>query len=185
VQEAVAQQVARLDRGEVAEPDHVLLRNRVGEIRVHTNFLHVGHDQQRRIVESVGVLLQLGIGLDQVAAAAFVFPGEAVPLPHVGKAGRVADLPGRLLEGVFGAVRVDVARLIDPEQAAQVEKMLLRGGALCAWGALFNPSYLAVVPRADSGLSRRSEPTSAGAPEPTLAPDLAHGPMALSDRRRG
>jgi hypothetical protein len=57
MQEAVAQQFARFDRGQVGELDHVLLRDRVREIRVDADFLHVRHDQERRVAEGVGVLL--------------------------------------------------------------------------------------------------------------------------------
>jgi hypothetical protein len=45
---------------------------------------------------------------------------------NIGKAGAVADLPVRFLEGVFGAVPIDIGRLRPSEEGAQIEKMLLR-----------------------------------------------------------
>ncbi len=105
----------------------MLLRNRVGKIGVDPDLLHVRDNEQWRVLKSVGVLLQLRIGLNQVAALALVFLGEAVPLPNIGKADGVADLPGRFLEGVFGAVPIYVGGLRYSEEGAQVEKMLLSG----------------------------------------------------------
>jgi hypothetical protein len=112
----------------------MLLRNRVGKIGVDPDLLHVRDDEQRRVLEPVGVLLQLRIGLNQVAALALVFPGEAVPLPNIGKASCIADLPSRFLEGIFGAVPIYVGRLRYSEQGAQVEKMLLSGRPFGARG---------------------------------------------------
>jgi hypothetical protein len=134
MEEAVAQQVPRLDRGQVGQRDDMLLRNRVGKIGVDTNFLHVRDNEQRRILESVGVLLQLRIRLDQVVVLALVLPGEAVPLPNIGEAGSIADLPGRFLEGVFGAMPIQIGRLRDSEEGAQIEKMFLSGRPLSSRG---------------------------------------------------
>jgi hypothetical protein len=55
-------------------------------------------------------LLQLRIRLHQIAAVALVFPGETVPFPNIRKAGAVADLPSKFLEGVFAAMPIDFSR---------------------------------------------------------------------------
>ena len=92
MQKAVAQQVPRLDGTQFGQRDYMLLRDRVGKIGVDPDLLHVRDNEQRRVFERVGVLLQLRIGFNQVAALALVLPGEAMPLPNIGKAGSVADL---------------------------------------------------------------------------------------------
>ena len=135
MEKAVAQQFPRLDGDQVAQRDDMLLGDRVGEIGVDPDLLHVGHNQQRRVLQRVGVLLQLRIGLDQVFPVALVFPRKTLPLPNVGKAGCVADLPGRLLKGVFGAVPIDVARFRYSKDLAQIEKMLLSRGSFGTGGA--------------------------------------------------
>ena len=105
----------------------MLLRNRVGKIGVDPDLVHVRDNEQRRVLESVCVLLQLRIGFDQVTAFALVLPSEAMPLPNIGEADRVADFPGRFLEGVFGAMAINVGRLRYSEERAQIEKMFLSG----------------------------------------------------------
>jgi hypothetical protein len=95
---AVAQQIPRLDGAQLAQRDDMLLRDRVGEVGVDTDLLHVRDNEQGRVLESVGVLLQLRISFDQVFVVALVFPREAMPLPNVGKASSVTDLSGRFLE---------------------------------------------------------------------------------------
>jgi hypothetical protein len=94
---------------------------------VDANLLHVRHDEERWIAECIGVLLQLRVGFDQIAVRALVFPDEAAILPDIGEALAVADFAGRFLE-----IEIRGARLIDAEQVAQIEKMLLGGGALAA-----------------------------------------------------
>src|SRR4029077_17205415 len=81
---------------------------------------------------SVGVLFQLRIRFHQISALTLVLPGEAMPLPHIGKARGVPDLPGRFLKRVFSAVPIHVGRLRHSEKGAQIEKMLLSGGPLGA-----------------------------------------------------
>lgn len=127
---AGAQRVARLRRDDVGQPEDVLLGDRVGEVRVDADLPHVRHDQQRRVVERVGIALELRIGLDEVLLRPLVFPGEAALLPDIGIAAGAAELQRRFLEGVFGSVRVDLRRFLHVEQFAQIEKMLLRRGFL-------------------------------------------------------
>src|SRR5437763_787690 len=112
----------------------MLLSDRIGEIRVDTNFLHVRDDEQRRVLERIRILLQLRIRFNQVSALPLVFPCEAMPFPDIGKAGAVADLPSRFLEGVFGAMPIDVGRLRYSEEGAQIQKMFLSGRPLSTCG---------------------------------------------------
>jgi len=117
-EKAGAQNVPRLRRDEIEQAKHVLLGDGVGEVRVDADFPHVRHDQQWRVVERVGVALELRVGLDEVLLRSLVFPGEAALFPHIGVATRAAELQGRLLEGVFGPVRVGLGGLLDVQQLA-------------------------------------------------------------------
>jgi hypothetical protein len=101
---------------------------------VDPDLLHVRDNEQRRVFERVGVLLQLRIGFNQVASLTLVLPGEAVPLPDIGKAGSVADLAGRFLERVFGAMPIHIGRLRYSEKIADIEKMFLSGRPLSTRG---------------------------------------------------
>src|SRR5207253_1513910 len=51
-----------------------------------------------------------------------------------GEADSIADLPGRFLEGVFGAMPIHVGRLRYSEEGAQIEKMFLSGRPLSTRG---------------------------------------------------
>jgi hypothetical protein len=157
MQKAVAQQPPLWRVTEIAELNNVLLGDRVGEIPVDTNFLHVRHDQERRIAERIGVLLQLRVGLDEVLCVALVFPNEAAVPPDIGIARLVADLAGVLLEIVTAP-----PRLFDAKQIAQIEEMLLgrrafRAGIAAPFGVEFfrrHPAIIScgpVVPQANRG----------------------------------
>lgn len=121
-----AQALAHLRNEEVDDLDDHLLLHRAGEVRVDANLLHIRHDQQRRIVQRVGVFLDLGVGFDEVLVVALVFPGEAVLAPDVGIALRAVRLLHRLLEGVGSAFLVFVGGSGDFEQGAEVVEMRLR-----------------------------------------------------------
>ncbi|MBU6430475.1 MAG: hypothetical protein KGR26_15770, partial [Cyanobacteria bacterium REEB65] len=75
------------------------------------DLVHVGYDKQRRVVEGAGIELQLLQGLGQVLSLALVLPGKVALLPDVSPAVTAAGLFGSALEGVPGAVRVDVRGL--------------------------------------------------------------------------
>jgi hypothetical protein len=151
-EKAGAQYVPRLRRDEIEQAKHVLLGDGVGEVRVDADFPHVRHDQQGRVVERVGIALELRVGLDEVLLRSLVFPGEAALFPDVGVAARAAELQGRLLEGVFGPVRVGLGGLLDVEQLAEIEEMLVRGGFLRSRRA---PPFADDLPRRHS----RQHPT--------------------------
>ena len=55
-QKAVSKQVPRLDGAQFGQRDDMLLRDRVGEIGVDPDLLHVRDNEQRRVFERVGVL---------------------------------------------------------------------------------------------------------------------------------
>ena len=61
---------------------------------------------------------------------ALVLPGEVVPFPHVGPAVATGVLAGAALEAVALACGVALGGRWLVEQAAQVDEVLLRRGAL-------------------------------------------------------
>ena len=115
---------------QVVEGEDVLLLDHVGPGRVDLDLLHVGDDQQRRVVERALIELELLQRRAEVLALALVLPGEAAALPHVGPAVAAAGLRRALLEGVPVALRIGLGRRLLAEHAAQVDEVLLRPGAL-------------------------------------------------------
>ena len=87
--------------------------------------------QQRRIFQVFPVLFQLEISGAEVFVFAFVLPGEAAALPHIGKAlaafgGGDVFLKGVRVPGLIGG---DGVRLV--EHFAEVYEVGLSSGALC------------------------------------------------------
>ena len=79
-----------------------------GEVGMDLEALEVADDKQGRILEVVTVEQKLDVGAPEVAGLALVLPGEVAALPDVGEAltpGSLGDMP---LEGVEGAIRIDV-----------------------------------------------------------------------------
>jgi hypothetical protein len=81
-------------------------------------------------LERFAVLEQLLIGLVQIGVFAFVLPGEEAFFPDVGRALATALLGGASLEGEPFAGGVLLGRGGVADQAAQVDEVLLGGGAL-------------------------------------------------------
>ncbi|MDE0070733.1 MAG: hypothetical protein OXO48_13530 [Caldilineaceae bacterium] len=106
----------------------------VGPVGVDAEAHHVGDDEEGRVLEGEGVLAQLVEGGVEVFMRPFVFPGEAVALPYVSPAAAAAVLARTALEAVAlaGGVVLGWRRLV--EQAAEVDEMLLGGGALFELG---------------------------------------------------
>ncbi len=129
-EKAGAQEIARLRRDEIGQGEDVLLSNSVGEVGVDADLPDVRDYEQGRVVESVGIALELCVGLDEILLRSLVLPGEAAFFPHVGKAASPAELQRRFLEGIFGPVRVGLGRLLDVKQFAEIEEMLMRRGFL-------------------------------------------------------
>ena len=67
---------------------------------------------------------------------ALVFPAEVAAHPDVGPALAAVGLADAALEGVPGAVGIGLGRLGLAEQVAQIEKVLLVGGAFGEIGRL-------------------------------------------------
>ena len=75
--------------------DHI---DGIGEIRMNLDRFEIGNDQQRRIVQGQGVLLQLPEGRAKVLVFALVLPGETAPAPDIGPALAAAGFLHALLE---------------------------------------------------------------------------------------
>ena len=121
-------EVGRL--GEAGEVEGVDLLGRAGEVGVDLEAVHVADDQQRRVFQVLAVQEQLLVGGGQVLVLALVLPAEVAAHPDVGPAVAAVGLVDAALEGVPGAVGVGLGRLGLAEQVAQVEEVLLAGGAL-------------------------------------------------------
>ena len=104
------------------------LRDGAGEVGVDDDAVEVARDEIRRVRERVAVAEQLVVGSVQVLGLALVFPAEAILLPHVREAVAPAVLLDALLEAEIFAGRI-LGRRGMLQQAAQVQEMLLRGGA--------------------------------------------------------
>ena len=88
--------------------------------------LHIGDDQQRRVLQGQGVLPELIERRVEVGALALVLPGEVMALPDVGPASTAGVLANPALEAVRRADRVVGGRLGLIQQLAEVEEVLVR-----------------------------------------------------------
>ncbi len=88
-------------------------------------------DEEWWVIEGLVVLVELAVGLFEIAAFGFVFPREVAALPDVGIAFvGAADLADTLLKGVAGADLVGLRRMRNSERLAEVTEVLLGSGAL-------------------------------------------------------
>ncbi len=105
----------------------------VRPVGVDADAVHVGHDQQRRIVPRDGILLTLGEGLVENPGLALVFPGKTVLAPD----GRPAVAPGglgrTLLMGEPRALRIGGDRIGQVQQAAKVEYVSVQNLSRATW----------------------------------------------------
>ena len=115
---------------EVVEHERVGLLHGVGPVGADHDAVHVGDDQQRRVLQRDRVVQQLGVGGVEVLVLALVLPGEGALAPDVGPALAAAGLGGALLEGEPVAGRVGGDRVGAVEEAAEVVEVGLRGRAL-------------------------------------------------------
>ena len=134
VGERALEPIARRRVGEVVKAELIGLADAVRPVGADAEPQHVGDDQQRRILQRQGVLPELPECSVQVGAVALVLPGEVVALPDVGPAVAAGVLAGATLEAVGVAGRVGLGRGRLAEQAAQVDEVLLGGGALLEFG---------------------------------------------------
>lgn len=117
------------------EVDDVLGLGGVGEVGADDDPVEIGDDQQRRVFEVVLVPQELVVGLVEVLVRPLVLPGEVTAIPDVGPPLAAGRFGGALLEGVGRAVLVDLGRRRHIQDAAELEEVLLRGGALGAGDA--------------------------------------------------
>lgn len=106
------------------------LLRRAREVRVNFEAIHVADDQQRRVAEVFAVLQQLLVGGDEVFVLPLVLPGEVVLHPDVGPPLFAFKLVDAALERVPGAVGVGCSRRRLAEELAEIEEVLVAGGAL-------------------------------------------------------
>ena len=130
VGERPLQPVARRRIGQIVELELVGPADAVRPVGADPEPHHVGHDQQRRVLQRQRVLPELVERRVEVGAPPLVFPGEVVALPDVGPA-VAAGVPARSsLEAVRLTRRVGVGWRQFAQQTAQVDEVLLRRRAL-------------------------------------------------------
>jgi hypothetical protein len=122
----------RFEIGQLLDVEAIDALHRIGEVGMHLDRLQVRHHQQRRILQRVGVHLQLLVRLRQAALRALGFPAEMAALPDIGPALAAAGLAGAVFVGEPGVFRVGLARRRVPDQPAQVLEERLRIAALVA-----------------------------------------------------
>jgi len=110
---------------QVREGEGMNRLGRPGEVGVDLEPVHVGDDEQGRVVERLPVAQELVVGGLQVLVLPLVLPGEVALLPDVGPAFAAAVLGCPLLEGVGGPLRVRVGGGRLSEHPAQVDEVLL------------------------------------------------------------
>ena len=116
--------------GEVVERELVGLAHAVRPVGADAEPHQVRDDEERRVLKGQRVLAELVEGRVEVRVPALVLPGEAVALPYVRPAVAAGVLARPALEAVALADRVGLRRGRLAEQPAQIDEMLLRGGAL-------------------------------------------------------
>ncbi|MGC4108307.1 MAG: hypothetical protein QM753_18455 [Thermomicrobiales bacterium] len=90
---------------------------------------------------------------------ALVFPAEVAALPDIGPAIAAAGLGGAALEGIEGAFGVGLGGGVDAEDVAEIEEVLLGGGAFLEGDAdpfllEFDGEHAACGPRQGRGCGR-------------------------------
>ena len=120
-----------IDRlGQIVEFELVFRRGFVGPARLDAEDVGVAGDMQRRIFERGRIVRQLFERLAEIALLLLVFPGEEALLPDVRPALAAANLGCALLEGEMVASGIVLCGRRVIEQAAKVDKMLMRRRAL-------------------------------------------------------
>lgn len=128
IEEAGAQHITGRTVEQVVQREFAHLLHRVGPVGVDAEPVHVADDQQRRVIQRDGILLELGEGAVEVLLLALVFPGKAMPAPDIGPAFAPAGFRCALFEGEPFALGVGAGGLFNVEQFAQVEEVFLRCG---------------------------------------------------------
>ena len=100
----------------------------VGPVGVDHDPVHVGGDQERRVLQRVLVAEELAVGGFERDAEALVLPAEAAAPPDVGPAAAAGGLARALLEGE--AVVGGGGRVVDAEKRAEVVEVAVGVAAL-------------------------------------------------------
>ena len=104
-----------------------------GEVGVDLDAVHVANDERGRVLEVLAVVEELLVRGGEVGVRALVLPPEVPALPDVGPALTARTQPLRArLERVGLAGGVGFIGRGHVQQAAEVDEVLLRGGALAA-----------------------------------------------------
>ena len=106
IRERPLQPVARRRVGQVVQFELVRPADAVRPVGADPEPHHVGHDQQRRVLQRQRVLPELVEGYVEVRALPLVLPREVVAFPDVGPAVTAGVLP----RAAFEAVRVRLGR---------------------------------------------------------------------------
>ena len=130
IRERPLQPVACRRVGQVVQLELVRPADAVRPVGADPEPHHVGHDQQRRVLQRQRVLPELVERRVEVRALTLVLPGEVVALPDIGPAVAAGVLPRAPLEAVPLARRVRIGRRRLVQQMAQVDEVLLRCRAL-------------------------------------------------------
>ena len=124
VGERPLQPVPRRRIGQIVELELVRPADAVRPVGADPEPHHVGHDQQRRVLQRQRVLPELVERRVEVGPPSLVFPGEVVALPDVGPA-VAAGVPACPLEVVRLTRWVGLGRRRLVQQTAQVDEVLL------------------------------------------------------------
>ena len=114
---------------EAFERDFVRDGYGLGEIGVDDDAVQVADDEDGRTGEGVSVEEELIVGVVQILVLALVFPAEEILFPDIGKAVAAAVLFRALFKAEGFPRWIGLGGRGVAEHAAQVEEMLLRGGA--------------------------------------------------------
>lgn len=107
-------------REQVIQRQGEIAFGRVGKVGVDLDDLHVRDEQQRRVVQRVGVIEQLPVGALQVTVGALVLERKEALLLDVGKAVAAQGLVGARLKGEPLPRGVGLRRRGMPHHTAQV-----------------------------------------------------------------
>jgi hypothetical protein len=121
---------------QVVQREGVLHPPRAGEVGVDLDALHVGDDEEGRVLQRLPVEEELVVGLAEVGPRLLVLPAEEALFPHVGPALTGVVLVRPLLEGeaLCGLVHFGGGGVA--HEGAEVHEVLLVGRALREPGAL-------------------------------------------------
>ena len=100
-----------------------------GEIGVDDDAVQIADDEEGRAGEGVAIEEELVVGVFQILVLAFVFPAKEILFPDIGEAIAAAVLFRAFFKAEGFARGIGLGGRGMAQHAAQVEEMLLRGGA--------------------------------------------------------